>query len=108
MQNSGVDYKFAESFEVVSILDGKVIDVSDNSLLGKTVKIQHDNDKVSIYQCLSNVSVKVDDYVLRGQVIGNGGTSKIYPNEYNLHFELINQGVNINPEKYYNKSIDEF
>lgn len=108
MQNSGVDYKFAESFEVISILDGKVIDVSDNSLLGKTVKIQHDNDKVSIYQCLSNVSVKVDDYVLRGQVIGNGGTSKMYPNEYNLHFELINQGVNVNPEKYYNKSIDEF
>ena len=108
MQNSGVDYKFSSSFEVISVLDGKVIDVSDNGLLGKTIKIQHDNDKISIYQSLSDISVKVDDVVLRGQVIGNSGTSKLYPNDYNLHFEFINQGVNVNPELYYNKSIDEF
>ena len=30
MQNSGVDYKFTDSFDIISILDGKVIDVSTN------------------------------------------------------------------------------
>ena len=108
MQNSGIDYKYSNAFEVISVLDGKVIDVSDNGILGKTIKIQHDNDIISVYQSLSDVQVKVDDLVLRGQVIGNSGTSKLYPNDYNLHFELIYQGVNVNPLKYYNKSIDEF
>jgi len=108
MQNSGIDYKYSESFEVISVLDGQVIDISDNDILGKTIKIQHDNNKISIYQSLSSTSINVNDHVLRGQVIGNSGTSKLYPNDFNLHFELINQGVNINPEKYYNKSVDEF
>ena len=66
MQNSGIDYKYSNTFEVISVLDGKVIDVSDNGILGKTIKIQHDNNIVSVYQSLSDVQVKVDDVILRG------------------------------------------
>lgn len=108
MQNSGIDYKYNESFEVVSILDGTVIDVSDNDILGKTIKIKHENDLISVYQCLDNVSLNENDVVLRGQVIGNSGTSAIYSSDYNLHFELYVNGKSVNPEEYYNRSIDEF
>ncbi len=107
MQNSGVDYKFTDSFDIISILDGKVIDVSTNEILGNTIKIQHDNNLISVYQSLNNINVKVNDNVLRGQVIGSSGSSLLYSNDNNLHFELIYQGVNINPEKFYNKSLDE-
>lgn len=108
MQNSGVDYKHSETFEVISILDGTVIEVSDNEVLGKTVKVKHENDIISVYQCLDNVSIKENDVVLRGQVIGNGGTSPLYSSNYNLHFELYVDGKSVNPDDYYNKSIDEF
>ena len=37
MQNSGVDYKYTDSFDVISILDGTVIDVTENEVLGKTI-----------------------------------------------------------------------
>lgn len=108
MQNSGVDYKFKEKFDVISILDGTVVEVSENAILGKTIKIKHDNDIISIYQCLDGVNINENDIVLRGQVIGNSGTSTLYNSEFNLHFELYVDGKNVNPEEYYNRSIDEF
>ena len=107
MQNSGVDYKFTESFDVVSVLDGTVIEVTDNAILGKTVKIRHNNDVISTYQSLDEISVKSDDTVLRGQAIGKSGTCSLYSKDYNLHFELSKQGKNLNPETSYNKTEDE-
>ena len=107
MQNTGVDYKYNEVFDIVSILDGTVIEVTDNDVLGKTIKIRHNNDLISTYQSLSEVSVKIDDTVLNGQVIGKSGTCSLYSKDYNLHFELSYQGKNIDPEKTYNKTEDE-
>ena len=107
MQNSGVAYKHTEVFDIVSILDGTVIEVTENEILGKTIKIRHENDLVSIYQSLSEINIKQDDYVLRGQVIGKSGTSPLYSNDSNLHFEIYNQGKNIDPEQCYNKTQDE-
>lgn len=107
MQNSGIDYKYTENFDVVSILDGTVIEVTNNEILGTTIKIRHENDLISIYQSLSTTNINVDDHVLRGQVIGTSGTCKLYNNDSNLHFEIIHQGKNVNPEEYYNKSTDE-
>lgn len=107
MQNSGIDYTNKEIFDIVSILDGTVIEVSDNKILGKTIKIKHNNDLISTYQSLSEVSVKENDTVLRGQVIAKSGTCPLYSNDSNLHFELTYQGKLVNPESYYNKSVDE-
>lgn len=107
MQNSGIAYKHTDKFEVVSILDGTVIEITDNEILGKTIKIRHENDLISTYQSLSEVNINVDNTVVRGQIIGMSGTSKLYNTDYNLHFELSHQGKNVNPELYYNKSTDE-
>lgn len=107
IQNSGIDYTSKESFDVIAIYDGTVIEVSDNTILGKTIKIRHNNDLVSTYQSLSDTGVKENDTVLRGQVIGKSGTCNLYKTDYNLHFEIYHQGKNINPELYYNKTIDE-
>ena len=84
MQNTGVDYKYSESFDIVSVLDGTIIDVTDNEILGKTIKIRHNNDIISTYQSLGEVNVKKDDSVIRGQIIGKSGTCKLYNTDYNL------------------------
>lgn len=108
MQNSGVDYKLEEIFDVVSVLDGKVISVEDNDMMGTTVQIKHDNNLISVYQSLSNVKVKVDDTVIQGQVIAQSGESNINKDLGNhLHFELYHNGNIVNPEEYYNKSLEE-
>ena len=50
MQNSGVDYKSEEVFDVVSILDGTVIEVKEDAILGNVVQVKHTNDIISVYQ----------------------------------------------------------
>ena len=108
MQNSGVDYKLEEVFDVVSVLDGKVISVEDNDMMGTTVQIKHDNNLISVYQSLSNVKVKVDDTIIQGQVIAQSGESNINKDLGNhLHFELYYKGSIVNPEEYYDKLIGE-
>ena len=108
MQNSGVDYVNKNTFDVVSILDGTVISVENSDILGTTVQIRHSNDLISVYQSLSDVNVKVDDQVIQGQIIAKSGTSNINKDLGNhLHFELFLKGQVVNPEEYYNKSIDE-
>lgn len=107
MPNSGADYSSSESFEVVATLDGTVIEVKDNELLGTTVKIRHSNDLISIYGCVTEAVVSEGQSVLRGEIIAKSGTCKIYSEDNNLHFELVYQGKNINPEENYNKTVDE-
>ena len=107
MQNSGVSYSSEKVFDVISVLDGVVISVENNDILGTTVEIRHNNDLISVYQSLSNVGVKKDDKVIQGQIIAKSGLSNIEKDLGNhLHFELYYKGKIVNPEEYYNKSLD--
>lgn len=106
--NSGVDYKSDEIFDIVSILDGTVTKVTENNLLGKIVEITHSNNVISIYQSMSEINVTEGDAVLQGAVIGKSGESNISKDLGNhLHFEIIINGKNVNPENCYDKKIDE-
>lgn len=108
MQNSGVDYQKDGSFDVVSILDGTVINVKEDSILGNTVEIRHNNEIISVYQSLSDIKVKIDDTVLQGQIIGKSGTNNINKElKEHLHFELYYKGMVVNPEEYFGAYLDE-
>lgn len=108
MQSSGVAYGGKENFEVKSVLDGTVVDVKEDKLLGKIVEIKHSNDLISVYQSLSEVTVTKDAVVKQGDVIGKSGTSTI-SNELgnHLYFELIVKGTTVNPEQYFDKLVKE-
>lgn len=108
MQNSGVDFVCNEVFDVLSVLDGEVISVSEDETVGKVVKIQHDNNYVSVYQGLSELSVQKGDKVIQNQILGKSGTNKIDEELGNhLHFELYINNVMQNPTNYLGKSINE-
>ena len=108
MPNMGVSYGSEDVFDVVSILDGEVISVKEDQLLGKIVEIRHSNDIISIYQSLSDVTVKEKDTVTQGQVIGKSGNANISKELNNhLYFELIVSGQTVNPEAYFDKALNE-
>lgn len=108
MQNSGVDYKADETFDVVASLSGTVTNVTEDSLLGKTVEIRNSNEVITTYQSLGEVLVKKGDTVTQGQVIAKSGTCSLNADvTQGLHFEMYKNGSVINPEKYYDKSIKD-
>lgn len=108
LQSTGVAYSGKENFDVISILDGTVISVKEDNILGKTVQVRHNNEMISVYQSLSEVVVKENQTIKQGDLIGKSGMSNI-SKELNdhLHFELIVSGQNVNPEDYYNKKVSE-
>lgn len=108
MQNSGVDYGCGSEFDVVSILDGTIVEVLDDEVMGKTVKIQYSNDLVGVYQSMGSVEFKANDAVGQGTIIGKSGTNNVSVDLGNhLHFELYYQGNVVNPEDYYGKLLGE-
>ena len=108
IQNSGMDFGLTDTFDVVSVLDGTVVDVREDELLGTVVEIKHDNDFISSYQSLSEVSVKKNDTIKQGQVIGKSGTNTIDQDLGNhLHFELYKSGEVVDPSKYFDQVISD-
>ncbi len=107
MQNSGVDYGMGSVFDVVSILEGTVMEVVDDDIVGKTVKIKHSNELISVYQSMGEIIVNVDDKVSQGMIIGKSGEANVSSDLGNhLHFELYHNGSVVNPEEYYEKSLN--
>lgn len=108
MQNSGIDYISENIFDVVAVLDGEVIEVKKEELLGTVVTIRHDADIISVYQSLSEVNVEKNEKVTQGQIIGKSGTSTLNKDLNNhLHFELVIQGSLKDPEDYFDKKLNE-
>lgn len=108
LQNTGICYGGKEEFEVTSVLDGKVTDIKEDDVLGTTVQIEHDNNIISVYQSLKDVKVKVGDTVAQGDVIASAGQNNLNKDlGTHLYFELIIDGVTVDPENYYNKTLNE-
>ena len=106
LQNTSVAYGGVDSFEVVSILDGKVINVKKDELLGNIIEIEHDNNIVSVYQSVSEIKVKKNQIVKKGEVIALSGESNINKDlKSHLLFELLINNNIVNPENYIGKSI---
>ena len=108
VQNTGINYSSDNEFDIASILEGEVIDVKDEELLGKSVTIKHNNELISVYQCLNNVTINKGDRVGTGQVIGKSGNCNlIKESNNNLHFELYVNGTIVDPKNYLGKKLGE-
>lgn len=107
LQNSGITYSSTEKFEIVSIMDGMVTKVYENDILGNIVEVTHDKNMISVYQMLTDVKVKANQRIKKGDVIAYSGKSLLSNEENNLHLELIKDGITINPEDYIGKNIKE-
>ena len=102
MQNTGVLYTSNNAFDVVSILDGTVKNIKEDSLMGNIVEIEHTNNLTTVYQSLGEVKVKVGDMVKQGDIIATSGQNKITTDTSNaLHFEVFYKGEVFNPEEFY-------
>ena len=108
IQSSGVSYSNGNTFEVVSVLEGTITEVKEDAMIGNSITIEHADGVVSVYQSVSNITVKQGDIINAGFVIATSSTSNISPDLNNhLYFELIVDGIPVNPENYYDKKVSE-
>ena len=108
LPSSGISYGGVDSFDVLAVYDGTVTSITQDNLLGTIVQITHSNSVISIYQSLGEVNVTENQVVNQGDVIGKSGVCNIESDLNNhLHFELIVNGMIVNPEEYYAKKMSE-
>lgn len=108
LQNSGVLYSSTSVFDVVSAFDGTVTNVSKDEILGNYVEITHNPNLKTIYYSLGEVTVKKDDTVVSGDVLGKSGDNSLNGESENcLLFEVYHNGTAIDPEDFYNMSIED-
>ena len=108
LQSSGVNYSNGSTFDVLSILDGVIVSVTSNDLLGNIIEVDHSNGIVAYYQSVDEVAVKVGDIVSCGSKLGVSGESNIAKDlGKHLSFELSINGSLVNPEDYYERNISD-
>jgi murein DD-endopeptidase MepM/ murein hydrolase activator NlpD len=99
----GIDIAGQMGSKVMAVADGKVLDVSNDDLLGTTVTIEHGSGLKSIYANLAATPVvKAGDQVAMGAVIGSVGDTAIgETNEVaHLHFAMTLNDEPVDPAEY--------
>lgn len=110
IESKGISYAKSDNsvFDVCSIYDGKVTSVEEDELDGVCVTIEHSDSVVSKYSSLSNVSVKVNDTVKVGQVIGKASTSLADVEAgVHVHLEVTVNSEYVNPTTVFGKELSE-
>lgn len=107
LQNSGVMYTSTETFDIISVYDGTVTNVASDEILGNFIEVTHNTNLKTIYYSLSEVSVKKDDILVSGDILGQSGKNKIEQSENCLLFEVYHNGSTIDPEEFYNMDIND-
>lgn len=99
----GIDIHAKEGTPVRAALDGEVIEVITDKLLGIIITLQHDEYLLTRYSNLATgAMVSVGDFVEKGQVISAVGKTSLAKSEEGplLHFQVINDTKLVNPQLF--------
>lgn len=97
--HGGVDWAVSTGTSVWASCGGTVTQAGWFSTYGYCVTITHGNGMQTRYAHLSKVLVSVGQYVKQGEVIGRSGNTGNSTGPH-LHFEIIVNGVRVNPFNY--------
>jgi len=100
--HTGIDIAAPKGTKVVAANAGTVVTAGYNTGYGNYVVINHGGNQATLYAHLSKISVGVNQVVKREQQIGLVGSTG-YSTGNHLHFEIIIDGKQVDPEKYFNK-----
>lgn len=77
---------------------GRVSEVGEDPTYGKYVRIDHDNGYETLYAHASDTSVDLGEEVRKNEVIALSGSTGVSTGPH-LHFEILLEGVTIDPLK---------
>ena len=106
--NQCIDYALDDQeFDVLAIFSGEVVDVKEDPLFGQSCTIKSDQLTIT-YQSLKDMKKSVGDQVRQGDAISLASTN-IYNKDLGNHLHIVveKDGVRIDPEDIYGKSLQE-
>lgn len=107
MPSSGTFYASQDEFDVVSVYDGKVKSIKKDEMLGDTVEVQHSDNLTTIYYSLKDVTVRENDDIKKGTIIGKATSNNLVTDKNLLFIEVYLKGKQIDPEKFYELNPNE-
>ena len=107
MKNTGVLYQAPEAFDCVAVLNGTVLNIREDEILGNVVEIEHNSNLRTIYYSLGEVNVKVGEVMNQGDIIGTSGENNIMDGSNYLLFEVYYNGTLLNPEEFYLMNVQD-
>ncbi len=101
--HKAIDFAAEEGSQVLCSYDGVIESITTSNLEGTTVTVNHGNSLKTVYNSIEVVeNLTEGQSVSKGEVIGtvslNNRTE--YKDGAHLHFEVIENGVKIDPQKY--------
>ncbi|CAM2061477.1 M23 family peptidase [Desulfovibrionales bacterium] len=96
----GVDIASQKNIEVSAANYGIVVQADWLGIYGQTVIIDHGLGLQSLYSHLSEIMVKKDDEVQKGQTIGRTGTTGLAGGDH-LHFGILISGLAVSPTEWW-------
>ena len=105
MKNTGVLYQADEVFDCVAVLNGTVLNIYEDDILGNMVEVEHNPNLRTIYYSLGSVTVEVGEVLAQGDIIGTSGENNITDAANNLLFEVYYNGTLLNPEEFYSMDV---
>jgi len=100
--HSGTDFRAAIGTPIYSVNDGIVVLASDRYYSGNVVIIDHGEGIYSSYSHMSQISVKVGQYIKQRDKLGlSGATGRV--TGPHLHFSIILQSKKIDPLDFIKK-----
>lgn len=100
IQHYGLDISAQEGQSIVAPADGEVLFADWTLTGGNTLIIVHANNYVTVYKHCERILVSVDTKVTRGEAIALVGSTGITSTGPHLHFELWQNGKNLDPENF--------
>lgn len=108
LPNTGVLYTSDEEFNVLTVFDGKVVELLDDEFFGKCVVVEHNANLKTYYYGIDNVEVVVGDELTNETVIGVSKNNEIMNNKKSFLFEVYYNNELINPEEFINTKITDY
>ncbi|HZK57920.1 MAG TPA: M23 family metallopeptidase [Clostridia bacterium] len=104
--HKGIDIQAPEGAPVKAALDGEVVEIINDTIMGITIVIRHNSELSTIYSNLStDAMVEIGEQVKEGQTIsgvGKTASNKTLEGPL-LHFQVLRDDEFINPELYLGK-----
>jgi murein DD-endopeptidase MepM/ murein hydrolase activator NlpD len=96
----GIDIATVSGTMIRSIAEGVVISAEWTMNYGNVLHIQHRNGYLTIFKHITKPSIKVGDFVQKGDILGGVSEFGLISSGPHLHFEIWQNGTPLNPLNY--------